>query len=182
MIECPIPLLGVCGFSGSGKTTLLAGLIPLLKARGLRLALLKHAHHSFDIDQPGKDSYELRRAGADQVIVASRHRLAMVKECRDAAREPRIGDLIPCIDTRELDLILVEGFKREPIPKIEVCRPSLGLPAIHEHDPNVIAVACDTRDLASARDLPLLDLNDPRTVCDFISDWMTRGGSVAISV
>ena len=82
MIQCPIPILGFCGYSGSGKTNLLSRLIPLLKARGLRLALLKHAHHSFDVDQPGKDSYELRRAGADQVLVASRNRLAMVKECR----------------------------------------------------------------------------------------------------
>ncbi len=109
----------------------------------MRLALLKHAHHSFDIDHPGKDSYELRKAGADQVLVASRHRMALIKECRGPSREPRLSDLLPCVDTRDLDLVLVEGFKHEAIPKIELYRPSLGRPLIHATDSNVIAVASD---------------------------------------
>ncbi len=181
MIQCPIPILGFCGYSGSGKTNLLSRLIPLLKARGLRLALLKHAHHSFDVDQPGKDSYELRRAGADQVLVASRNRLAMVKECRGRTTEPRLAELLPCIDTRDLDLILVEGFKREPIPKIEVCRPSLGRPRIHDRDPHVIAVASDIA-FQTARVLPRLDLNDTEAVLDFVADWLEGSPTFAVSI
>jgi molybdopterin-guanine dinucleotide biosynthesis protein B len=170
-IRCPVPLLGICAYSGTGKTTLLSRLIPLLKQEGLRLALLKHAHHSFDIDHPGKDSYELRKAGASQVLVASRHRMALIKECSGPSREPRISDLLPCVDTRELELILVEGFKREAIPKIELYRPSLGRPLIHAADPFVIAVASDAP-FPLARDLPVLDLNRPAEVAAFVLGWL----------
>jgi molybdopterin-guanine dinucleotide biosynthesis protein MobB len=170
-IRCAVPLLGFCAYSGTGKTTLLARLIPMLKARGLRIALLKHAHHSFEIDRPGKDSYQLRKAGADQVLIASRNRVALIKECAGPTREPGLADLLPCIDTRELDLVLVEGFKHEPIPKVELYRPSLGRPLIHAGDPHVIAVASDAA-FPLARDLPLLDLNRPRAVLDFVTDWL----------
>jgi len=169
-IRCDVPLIGFCGYSGTGKTTLLSKLIPLLKGRGLRLALLKHAHHSFDIDQPGKDSYTLRRAGADQVLIASSHRVAIIKERSEASREPRLADILPCVDTRALDLVLVEGFKREPIPKVELYRPSLGKPMIHADDPHVIAVASDVP-FSLARDLPHLDLNRPEEILDFVLDW-----------
>lgn len=171
-IQCPVPLLGVCAFSGTGKTTLLGRLIPLLKAEGLHLALLKHAHHSFDIDQPGKDSFELRKAGADQVLIASCHRMALIKEYRGPSREPRLSDLLPCVDTRDLDLMLVEGFTREAIPKIELHRPSLGHPLIHAADPNVIAVASDAP-FPPARDLPLLDLNRPEQILRFVLAWLS---------
>jgi len=166
-----VPVLGVCAYSGTGKTTLLERLIPMLKARGLRLALLKHAHHSFEIDQPGKDSYQLRKAGADQVLVASRHRVALIKEYARPGREPRLAELLPCIDTRDLDLVLVEGFKHEPIPKIELYRASLGRPLIHASDPHVIAVAADAP-FPLARDLPLLDLNRPEAIVPFIMGWL----------
>jgi molybdopterin-guanine dinucleotide biosynthesis adapter protein len=170
-LRCAVPLLGVCAYSGTGKTTLLGRLIPMLKAQGLRLALLKHAHHNFDIDHPGKDSYELRKAGADQVLIASRHRVALIKECSGASREPRLADLLPCVDTRDLDLILAEGFKHEAIPKIELYRPSLGRPLIHASDPHVIAVAADAP-FPLARDLPLLDLNRPEEVLCFVLAWL----------
>jgi molybdopterin-guanine dinucleotide biosynthesis protein MobB len=170
-VPCDIPLLGFCAYSGTGKTTLLARLIPLLRARGLRLALIKHAHHSFDLDQPGKDSHTLRKAGADQVLIASRERVALIRECHGQTREPRLAELLPCIDTRELDLILVEGFKGEPIPKIELYRPALGRPRIHPDDPHVIAIASDVP-FQPARALPLLDLNRPEDLLDFVIAWL----------
>ena len=176
-IHCAIPLIGFCAYSGTGKTTLLGKLIPLLKGRGLRLALLKHAHHSFDIDQPGKDSHTLRKAGADQVLIASRHRVAVIKEIPEATREPRLADVLPCVDTNALDLILVEGFKREPIPKIELYRPALAKPMIHADDPHVIAVASDIP-FAMARDLPRLDLNRPKNILDFVLQWYERQSKV----
>jgi molybdopterin-guanine dinucleotide biosynthesis adapter protein len=177
---CRVPVLGFCAYSGTGKTTLLARLIPLLKARGLHLALLKHAHHTFDIDQPGKDSYELRKAGAEQVVVASRQRLAYIKELGSGAAEPQLADVLPCLDTRGLDLILVEGFKHAPIPKIELHRPALGKPVIHASDPEVIAVASDLP-LAPARGIPRLDLNAPEEIAAFILQWLREKGRGAIS-
>jgi molybdopterin-guanine dinucleotide biosynthesis protein MobB len=177
-IRCPTPLLGFCAYSGTGKTTLLARLIPLLKADGLRLALVKHAHHSFDIDQPGKDSYELRKAGADQVLIASRRRLAIVKECADPTIEPQLSDILPWVDPDDLDLILVEGFKHAPIPKIEIYRPALGYPQIHASDPHVVAVASDAP-FRMTRDLPMLDLNRPPQVLGFVLDWLQVGRTIA---
>jgi molybdopterin-guanine dinucleotide biosynthesis protein MobB len=170
-VQCAVPLLGFCAYSGTGKTTLLQRLIPGLKEAGLRLALLKHAHHSFEIDQPGKDSYQLRKAGADQVLIASRQRVALIRECARPAGEPRLAELLPCLDTRELDLVLVEGFKHEPIPKIELYRPALGRPLIHATDSHVIAIAADAP-FTLARELPLLDLNRPETVLHFLLDWL----------
>ncbi len=177
-IRCDVPLIGICAFSGTGKTTLLQRLIPLLKEQGLRLALLKHAHHSFDIDHPGKDSYQLRQAGAEQVLVASRHRVALIREAQGPRREPGLAELLPYIDTSALDLILVEGFKREPIPKIELHRPALGHPLIHPTDHHVIAVASDAP-LTLARDLPLLDINDPADLASFIIGRTGVGVSLA---
>lgn len=177
-IHCDRPLLGFCAFSGTGKTTLLTRLIPLLRAEGLRLGVIKHAHHNFDIDQPGKDSLRLRQSGAEQMLIASRHRMAFIRECTGPEREPRLAELIHCVDTRALDLVLVEGFKREPIPKIELHRPSLGKPLIHAADRHVIAVAADAP-LTPVRDLPVLDLNRPETILDFVLSWMATSDSLA---
>lgn len=133
-------VLGLAGWSGSGKTTLMTRLLPLFVTRGLRVATLKHAHHDFDVDVPGKDSYEHRRAGASEVIVCSGRRWAQVHELRDEP-EPTLAELLrrvsPC------DLILVEGFKRELHPKLEVYRPELGKPPLHPSDPCIVAVASD---------------------------------------
>jgi len=177
-IHCDVPLLGFCAFSGTGKTTLLTLLIPLLRAEGLRLGVIKHAHHDFDIDQPGKDSRRLRDSGAEQMLIASRHRMAFIRECKGPEREPRLAELLHCVDTRALDLVLVEGFKREPIPKIELHRPSLGKPFIHAADRHVIAIASDAP-LTPLRAMPALDLNRPELIRDFVLDWMEAARPVA---
>ena len=148
-------VLGIVGWSGSGKTTLLTRLIPLLVGRGLRIATLKHAHHDFDVDQPGKDSYEHRRAGASQVIISSARRWVHMNEVEDGA-EASLAELLehvlPC------DLVLVEGFKGERHPKLEVYRLALGKPPLHPEDPRIVAVACDTPLVGLP--IPQVDLND----------------------
>lgn len=148
-------VLGIAGWSGAGKTTLLKMLLPLLVARGLRVATLKHAHHEFDVDVPGKDSWVHRRAGASEVIVSSARRWVQMHELGDAP-EPSLADLLarfsPC------DLVLVEGFKRERHPKLEVHRPALGKPLLFPDDPHIRAVASDA--LLEGSHPPLVDLND----------------------
>jgi molybdopterin-guanine dinucleotide biosynthesis protein B len=165
-----IPLLGLVAFSGTGKTTLLKQLIPLLKARGLQLALIKHSHHQFDIDTPGKDSYELRMAGAEQVMVASRRRWALMVETPQQTDDPQLEVLLPHLNTDALDLVLVEGFKHAAIPKIELYRPGLNHPLLYPEDTNIIAIASDTA-LAVTR-LPVLDLNNPEAIADFIMGFV----------
>jgi molybdopterin-guanine dinucleotide biosynthesis protein B len=162
-----IPLLGFVAFSGTGKTTLLTQLIPLLKARGLRLAVIKHTHHTFDIDTPGKDSYELRQAGAEQVMVASRRRWALMVETPQQTDDPQLDALLPHLNTDALDLVLVEGFKHTTIPKIELHRPTLNHPLLFPEDANIIAIASDSTLPAKTR-LPVLDLNNPEAIADFI--------------
>ena len=174
MLSSPIPVLGFAAYSGTGKTTLLKRLIPLLRRRGVKIGLVKHAHHDFDPDIPGKDSYELRKAGAAQVLVASHRRWALVTE-RDRVEEPQLQRELERMDHQLLDLILVEGFKHERFPKIELHRPALGKPLIHPEDPSVIAVATDA-DLAETRDLPRLDLNDPSEIADFVGAWLRKQG------
>ena len=166
MAETP-PVLGFAAFSGTGKTTLLIKLLPILQNRGLRVAVVKHAHHEFDIDYPGKDSYELRKAGARQVLVGSRHRFALIVE-RETEDDPRLAELLPRLIPEDLDLILVEGFKPENIPKIEVHRPELGHPLLCRNDASFVAVASD-RDL-SGLGIPVLDLNDAQAIANFILD------------
>src|SRR5215831_14090336 len=137
-----VTVIGVAAMSGTGKTTLLLKLIPLLTARGLRVGLIKRAHHTFDTDKPGKDSYELRKAGASQVLIGSDRRWALVVE-KEQTIEPDAFDLLGKLYTDTLDLILIEGFKASPLPKIELHRPALGHPLLADTDPYVIAVATD---------------------------------------
>jgi molybdopterin-guanine dinucleotide biosynthesis adapter protein len=156
-------VLGVAGWSGSGKTTLLVGLIPLLVGRGLRVATLKHAHHAFDVDVPGKDSYEHRRAGASEVIVSSARRWVQMHEIgagAEATLRELLAKLSPC------DLVLVEGFKTERHPKIEIFRASLGKAPLHPHDRSIVAVASDQ--LPSGIDIPWVDLNDIPAVAELV--------------
>jgi molybdopterin-guanine dinucleotide biosynthesis adapter protein len=160
-----LPVLGFVGYSGSGKTTLLCNLLPLLSARGLRIAVIKHAHHGFDIDHPGKDSYVLRKAGARQTLVASASRWALMTE-RESPQEPRLSELMPRLYLGSLDLVLVEGFKHELIPKIEVHRPALGHPLLFPHDAGIVAVAADA--VLPAASVLVLDLNSPEQVAAFI--------------
>ena len=134
-------IIGLAGWSGSGKTTLVTKLIPRLTARGLRISTLKHAHHGFDLDQPGKDSFMHRTAGATEVIVSSARRFAVLHELRD---EPE-WDLPALVGKMSLvDLVLVEGFKRDAFPKIEIHRTANGKPLIHPEDPHIVAIAADT--------------------------------------
>jgi len=156
-------VLGIAGWSGSGKTTLVRALIPELTGRGLRVSTIKHAHHNFEVDQPGKDSYEHRHAGASEVMVSSARRWALMHEHRGAP-EPTLWELLPKL--APVDLVLVEGFKHEGQDKLEVHRPSLGKPLLAAEDPKVVAIASDA-EIPEAR-VPVLDLNDVPAVADFI--------------
>jgi molybdopterin-guanine dinucleotide biosynthesis protein B len=155
-------VFGFAGWSGSGKTTLIEKLIPRFAKRGLRVSLIKHAHHTFDVDQPGKDSYRHRHAGATEVLVTSSRRWVLMHELR-GAQEPsfdeQVKHLSPC------DLLIVEGFKHAPIPKLEVWREATGEGLLHPQDPHIVAVASDAK--IETR-LPLLDINDDAAIADFI--------------
>ena len=155
-------VIGFAGWSGSGKTTLVEQVIGLLEARGLIVSLIKHAHHDFDIDYPGKDSWRHRHAGCREVLVTGGKRWAVMHELRgrdELSLNEALAQLSPC------DLVLVEGFKREPIPKIEIYRAEIGKPHLYTDDPNIIAVASD---VPQPTTLPQLDLNDPAAVAGFI--------------
>ncbi len=173
----PTPVLGFVAFSGTGKTTLLEQLIPMLRERGLEVALIKHAHHDFDIDIPGKDSYRLRKAGAAQTLVASRKRWALITEHGELP-EPSLDTLLRELDHDRLDLILVEGFKHEAFPKIELRRESLGKPRLYPEDDAIIALATDRpAAITPTRSLSVLDLNRPDTIADFVHLWVTSSGA-----
>ncbi|MSQ88456.1 MAG: molybdopterin-guanine dinucleotide biosynthesis protein B [Betaproteobacteria bacterium] len=161
---------GFAGWSGSGKTTLIEKLLPLLVARGLRVSLIKHAHHSFDVDHPGKDSYRHRHAGATEVLVTSSRRWVLMHELR-GAREPSFEEQIrhfsPC------DLLIVEGYKYAPIPKLEVWRAETGEGLLHPNDPHIVAVAIPLlSEVKIDITLPLLDLNAPPVIATFILDYL----------
>lgn len=155
-------IFGFAGFSGSGKTTLIEQIIPMFVGRGLRVSLVKHAHHTFDVDQPGKDSYRHRHAGATEVLVTSSRRWVLMHELR-GENEPSMEDVVARISP--CDLLLVEGYKRAAIPKIEVYRSCVGEGFLHPHDPHIVAVVTDGQ-LDSK--LPVLDINRPADVGEFI--------------
>jgi molybdopterin-guanine dinucleotide biosynthesis protein B len=156
-------IFGLAGWSGSGKTTLLVALIPELVSRGVSVSTVKHAHHAFDIDQPGKDSWRHRQAGAREVMICSQNRWALMSELRGAS-EPSLDELARRMSP--VDLLLVEGFKRHPHPKIEVYRRSLGKPLLHPDDPFVIAVASD--EMLAELPLPCLPLSDAPAIASFV--------------
>jgi molybdopterin-guanine dinucleotide biosynthesis protein B len=158
-------LIGFAGWSGAGKTTLLARVIPRLTGRGLRVSTIKHAHHRFDLDQPGKDSYEHRAAGASQVLISSAHRWALMTELRGAP-EPDLRFLLSRL--APVDLVLVEGFKRDPVPKIEVHRAAIGKPWLHPDDPAVVALAADVPPPGCGRALPWVGLDDVEGVAELV--------------
>ena len=159
-------VFGIAGWSGSGKTTLLERLIPCFTARGLAVSVIKHAHHGFDIDRPGKDSYRHREAGAGEVLLACGERWALLHENRGGP-EPGLSELLarlaPC------DLVLIEGFKQEPVPKLEVYRPENGKPALFPERADIVAVAAagplDT-------ELPVLPLDDMEAIAAFVMDYL----------
>jgi molybdopterin-guanine dinucleotide biosynthesis protein B len=160
-------VIGFAGFSGSGKTTLLEQVIPLLTAHGLRIAVIKHAHHKFDIDKPGKDSFRHREAGAGEVLVVSGFRWALMHELVNEA-EPTLEEL--CSRLSPCDLVLVEGYKYSGIPKFEVHRSVTGHPYLYPEDKNIVALVTDTR---SDITLQQLDVNEPQQVADFILKYFS---------
>lgn len=162
------PVLGFAAWSGTGKTTLLTRLIPLLKGRGLNVGLIKKSHHDFEIDHPGKDSYELRMAGASPVMLSSSHRRAVITEHAEI-RERSLAEELAHLDTTGLDLVLVEGYKQEKFPKIELHRPALGKPLLFLNDDTIVAIACDA-ELPLEPGIPRLDLNQPEAIATFILD------------
>lgn len=163
------PVLAIAAWSGTGKTSLLKKLIPALCAKGIRPGLIKHTHHNMDIDKPGKDSYELRKAGAAQTMVASAQRWALMTETPET-ESLDLNYLVSRMDHSTLDLVLVEGFKHESVPKILLFRSNAG----HEIDEltvdqHVIAVATD---VSLSLEVPVLDLNDTNAIVEFIQAWM----------
>jgi len=156
-------VIGLVGWSGAGKTTLLIKLLPRLVARGLEVSTIKHAHHSFDVDQPGKDSHSHRLAGATEVLVSSSARWALVHELRGGA-EMRVEDLVGKL--APVDLVIVEGFKRAPHPKLEVFRAAIGKPPLHADDPKIIAIAADVA-LPRAQ-VPVLAIDDIEGIIEVI--------------
>ena len=157
-------IFGIAGYSGSGKTTLIEGVLPRLRARGLKVSVIKHTHHDFDLDRPGKDSWRQREAGAQEVLLAGAQRWALMREVRPGEAAPALPQLLarlaPC------DLVLVEGYKREPIPKLEVHRAELGRDWLYPHDPHILAVAADV-DPPGKKNMRI-DINDIDQLTDFI--------------
>ncbi len=156
-------LIGLAGWSGSGKTTLLAKLLPVLIARGRTVSTLKHAHHEFDVDKPGKDSHTHRLAGAHEVLISSARRWALMHELRDEA-EPTLAELVPHLSP--VDLVIVEGFKTQMHAKLEVHRSAVGKPLLFPGDPNIVALASDHR--PPNLQLPFADLDDIEAIADLV--------------
>ncbi|MGE0717787.1 MAG: molybdopterin-guanine dinucleotide biosynthesis protein B [Alphaproteobacteria bacterium] len=166
-------IIGLAGWSGSGKTTLVRRLLPALAGHGLAVSTVKHAHHAFDVDQPGKDSHVHRQAGAVEVMVASSARWALMHELRGAP-EPPLSDLLAHMTP--VDLVIVEGFKREPHAKIEVHRPAIGKPLLAPDDPHIVAVATDAP--IAGLDRPALPLDDAETIARFVIRHLGLPGRV----
>ena len=161
-------IFGFAGWSGSGKTTLIEKLIPRFVQRGLRVSLIKHAHHTFDVDQPGKDSYRHRHAGASEVLVTSSRRWVLMHELRGAhepAFDEQLKRLSPC------DLLLMEGFKFAPIPKLEIWRAETGEGMLHPNDPHIVALATDSK---VETKLPVFDLDDDAAIASFIMEYINQ--------
>ncbi|EOX4934061.1 bifunctional molybdopterin-guanine dinucleotide biosynthesis adaptor protein MobB/molybdopterin molybdotransferase MoeA [Vibrio alginolyticus] len=165
-----IPILGFAAYSGTGKTTLLEALLPKLTEAGLRIGMLKHAHHNFDVDKPGKDSYRLRKAGASQMLIASRNRFALMTETPEA--EAEFEYLLTRFDEDMLDVVLVEGCKNIAFPKIELHREEVGKPWLYPNDENIIAIASDGGELDS--ELPQMNINDLEAIAQFVIQYVQQ--------
>lgn len=161
-------IIGFAGYSGSGKTTLLEKVIPILTAQGLRIAVIKHAHHDFDIDKPGKDTYRHRMAGAREVLIVSAQRWALMHELSKET-EPTLEDL--CSRFSGYDIILAEGYKHAAIPKLEVHRKETGADIIYPSDPGIIAIVTNS---TASFPLPVLDINAPKEVAEFILNYFSK--------
>jgi molybdopterin-guanine dinucleotide biosynthesis protein B len=173
----PMRIIGLAGWSGSGKTTLVTKALPRLIARGQRVSTIKHAHHGFDLDQPGKDSFMHRTAGATEVLISSARRFAILHELRDDA-EWDLPELLAKLSP--VDLVLVEGFKRDAFPKLEIHRAANGKPLLQPDDPHIVAIACDTP-LPEAK-VPVIDLNDIERIVDMLLKQAVPLQSVAAAM
>ena len=169
----PMRIIGLAGWSGSGKTTLIKKVIPCLIARGLKVSTLKHAHHGFDLDQPGKDSFFHRAAGATEVIVSSAKRFAILHELREEV-EWDLPALVAKMSP--VDLVLVEGYKRDAFPKLEIHRAANDKPLIHPEDPHIVAIASDVA-LPQAR-VPVIDLDDIEAIADLLIKHAVSVGDI----
>lgn len=172
-LRSSVPILGLAATSGTGKTTLLEKLIPKLTSLNIRVAVIKHSHHDFEIDTPGKDSYRIRQAGAQQLLIVSPYRRVLITEVHDEAdrTEPTLQQQLDIIDTDNIDLILIEGFRTLAFPKIELHRTELKRPLLCLDDPDIIAVASDeTPDLPEG--LEALQIDSPDQIACFIYQWM----------
>jgi len=176
LIQYEKPVLGFCAFSGTGKTTLLTQLIPALKKRGLRIAVIKHAHHQFDVDKPGKDSYELRKAGASPMLICSSRRTVIMID-NETEQEPELQELLAHIPASSIDMVLVEGFKQWPFPKIELHRAATGKPLMYTEDNHIIAIAHDRVESPLDTELPQLDINDLPSITDFVIQFSQMNAS-----
>ena len=164
-------LFGFAGWSGSGKTTVIERIVPLLRGEGLRVSLVKHAHHEFDIDQPGKDSWRHRQAGCGEVLVSSTVRWALLHELRgdpELTLEQALRRLSPC------DLVLVEGYKRAAIPKLEIHRPAVGKALLFPDDPRIVGLATDAPDAFADLPIPVLDLSNGGAIAEFVMARSTQ--------
>jgi molybdopterin-guanine dinucleotide biosynthesis protein B len=169
LADLSIPIVGFIAPSGTGKTTLLCRLLPMLKGAGIRTAVIKHSHHNFEIDKPGKDSYELRHAGAGQMLITSPHRLALIVEKDPMSRETSLEESLRFLDQDQVDLIIVEGFKHECFPKIELHRSSLGKQPMYPNDADIIALASDTT-MEVTKDIDFLQLNRIDDIFHYLVD------------
>lgn len=165
LTQFPVPLLGFAAFSGTGKTTLIEQLIPLLIKQGLRIALVKHSHHDIEMDKPGKDSYRLRKAGASQVVLAGTHRSICFHE-HEEAHDSQLSEQLALLNTQALDLVLVEGYRDQAFPKIELHRSVLQKPFLYITDANIIGLVCDQP--TDTGDLPLFDFTQLQKIVSFI--------------
>ncbi len=171
-LQTNLPILGFAAYSGTGKTTTLKKLLPHLTDAGLRIGMIKHSHHKVEIDKPGKDSYELRKAGASQMVLAAHQRWALMVEKTEPS-EPVLQEMVDALHQDQLDLILVEGFRHERFPKIELHRPEMARPVLYAEDESIIAVATDGA-LPVETALPLLDINDIPALAGFILNYVKQ--------
>ncbi|MGM0833908.1 molybdopterin-guanine dinucleotide biosynthesis protein B [Halomonas qaidamensis] len=179
-IDSPFPVLGIAAWSGTGKTTLLAQLLPRLREVGLRVGVIKHAHHSFDVDQPGKDSYQLRKAGAEPMLIASRERFALMQETPDQ-EEPDLAHLVSMMAYHAPDLVIVEGFKTWPIPKLVLYREGIGDDSIMSGDwVQAVALSGSSPESLSPT-VKRLDLNNSEAITQWVLEWLSAQPNITTS-
>tara|TARA_B100001027_G_scaffold71682_1_gene48994 strand:+ start:126 stop:644 length:519 start_codon:yes stop_codon:yes gene_type:complete len=164
-------IIGFAAFSGTGKTTLIKKIVTLLSEKNYKVSVIKHAHHEFDLDKPGKDSYEIRKSGAENILISSSKRWALIHENKEND-ELRLEDLLSILENIKTDIILVEGFKKENFPKIELYRKAIGKEILFYNDSNIVAIASD-ENIKIENNIHKLDLNDPQQIVDYIINFLS---------